>query len=92
MCTGLAHAPVSRALERLFIDGTFVPPETPKYAHAFNPFTGRAWAQAPEASPADVDKPVTAARCALNESWGQFSGAQRADVLRHLARLVEDNV
>ncbi|MCE0762103.1 aldehyde dehydrogenase [Pseudonocardia kujensis] len=50
-----------------------------------NPYTGRTWAEVPDATPADVDAAVTAARAALDGPWGQTTGFDRARLLRNLA-------
>ncbi|HEV7750825.1 MAG TPA: aldehyde dehydrogenase [Baekduia sp.] len=52
---------------------------------ALNPFTGQAWARAPEAGREDVDRAVGAARGALDGPWGAMTGADRAACMRRLA-------
>jgi acyl-CoA reductase-like NAD-dependent aldehyde dehydrogenase len=55
-----------------------------------DPFTGQAWAVVPEASQADVDDAVAAARAALQGPWGTMSGRERAALLRRLGELITE--
>ncbi|RKP53758.1 aldehyde dehydrogenase [Pararobbsia silviterrae] len=55
-----------------------------------NPYTGAPWASVPEASDADVDHAVDAARRAFDTGpWSRYTPQQRAAVLRRLAALIE---
>src|SRR5690606_26205748 len=57
---------------------------------SIDPFTGEAWASVPEATMADVDDAVRAARAAFDDGrWSRLPGAQRAEALRHLADLID---
>ncbi|MFF3573291.1 aldehyde dehydrogenase [Nocardia jiangxiensis] len=59
---------------------------------SINPFDGRAWAQVPLASTADVDDAVAAARRAFDDGpWSQSSPLQRATLLRKFGDLIRDN-
>jgi acyl-CoA reductase-like NAD-dependent aldehyde dehydrogenase len=53
-----------------------------------DPFTGRPWARVPDASAADVDDAVTAARAALGGPWGRLTATQRGKLLRRLGDLI----
>ncbi|HEY2288204.1 MAG TPA: aldehyde dehydrogenase family protein [Streptosporangiaceae bacterium] len=53
-----------------------------------DPFTGRPWARVPDASAADVDDAVTAARAALSGPWGRLTATQRGKLLRQLGDLI----
>jgi aldehyde dehydrogenase (NAD+) len=53
-----------------------------------NPYTGRAWAELPDAGTADVDDAVAAARAALDGEWGALTGFARAALLHRLADLI----
>jgi acyl-CoA reductase-like NAD-dependent aldehyde dehydrogenase len=55
-----------------------------------NPYTGSTWAQVPDGDATDVDAAVTAARDALNGTWGELTGFERATLMRRLAELVEE--
>ncbi|MCE0762915.1 aldehyde dehydrogenase [Pseudonocardia kujensis] len=56
-----------------------------------NPYTGRAWAEIPDAGTEDVDAAVAAARAALDGEWGRTTGFARAALLRRLGDLVGEN-
>jgi (Z)-2-((N-methylformamido)methylene)-5-hydroxybutyrolactone dehydrogenase len=55
---------------------------------SIDPFTGQAWATAPDAGPEDVDLAVAAAQAALEGPWGQMTGRERAALMRRLGDLV----
>jgi aldehyde dehydrogenase (NAD+) len=58
---------------------------------SIDPFTGAAWATAPEASEADVDDAVRAARAAFEGEWGALTGAARGRLLRRLGKLIAES-
>ena len=53
-----------------------------------DPATGEQWGSVPEASPAEVDAAIRAARGAL-PSWAARTPAERADALRRMADAIE---
>jgi aldehyde dehydrogenase (NAD+) len=53
-----------------------------------DPFTGRTWARVPDASAADVDRAVAAARAALNGPWGELTATARGKLLWRLGEIV----
>jgi (Z)-2-((N-methylformamido)methylene)-5-hydroxybutyrolactone dehydrogenase len=53
-----------------------------------DPYTGAPWALVPDASAADVDRAVRAARDALDGPWGEMVGSTRARLLRELGSIV----
>jgi acyl-CoA reductase-like NAD-dependent aldehyde dehydrogenase len=56
-----------------------------------NPYTGKDWATAPEATEVDVARAVGAARRAFDSGgWPQTMPAQRARLLRRLGALIEE--
>jgi acyl-CoA reductase-like NAD-dependent aldehyde dehydrogenase len=55
---------------------------------SIDPYTGEAWATVPEATEADVDDAVAAARAALHGPWGTMSGRERGALLRKLGELI----
>jgi phenylacetaldehyde dehydrogenase len=57
----------------------------------FNPADGTLLAEVPEASAADVDRAVAAARAAMNGPWGDTPGAARTALMLKLADLIEVN-
>ncbi|WP_208869552.1 aldehyde dehydrogenase [Micromonospora cremea] len=56
---------------------------------SIDPFTGQPWASVPEATEADVDDAVAAARVAFDDGrWSRLPGAERGEALRRLADLI----
>jgi aldehyde dehydrogenase (NAD+) len=53
-----------------------------------DPYTGKPWATVPEASKADVDDAVAAARSAFEGPWGALPGNRRGALLRKLGELI----
>ncbi len=55
-----------------------------------DPYEGTEWALIPDATSADVDEAVSAARAALEEGeWGDFTPSKRGEMLERLADLIE---
>ena len=90
-----APAPESRAVVDLkssyglFINGEFVEGT----GHAFksvSPSTEEVLAEISEASEADVDTAVKAARRAYTRTWSKMSGAERAKYLYRIARILQE--
>src|SRR5260370_2823951 len=52
---------------------------------------GERWAFVPEASPADVNEAVAAARAAFEGDWGAMTGPARGRLLRRLAELITES-
>lgn len=56
---------------------------------SLDPYTGEAWASIADATEADIDRAVRAARLAFDEGpWSRFSGKERAACLRRLADII----
>ncbi|HEX3813091.1 MAG TPA: aldehyde dehydrogenase [Mycobacteriales bacterium] len=72
----------------MFIAGGRVPSHTGRTYDSIDPYTGAAWARVPDADAADVDRAVSAARAALNGSWGGLTATQRGALLRRLGDLI----
>jgi len=90
-----APAPESRAIVDLkssyglFIGGEFVDGS----GHAFksvSPATEEVLAEVSEATEADVDRAVAAARRAYTRTWSKMSGAQRSKYLFRIARIIQE--
>jgi aldehyde dehydrogenase (NAD+) len=90
-----APAPESRSIVDikssygLFIDGEFVDGS----GHPFksvSPSSEEVLAEIAEATEADVDRAVKAARKAYENVWGPMPGAQRAKYLYRIARIVQE--
>jgi aldehyde dehydrogenase (NAD+) len=79
-------------LERyeLYIDGVWVKPTPKKYFASINPATGEQLAQVAQASAADVDRAVTAARNAFDTVWSKTSGEERGRYLFRIARILQE--
>ena len=69
-----------------FIDGSFTQPTN--NFESQNPATGEKLAELTQATPADVDRSVTAARNA-QENWERIGGPKRAYYLYAIARLLQ---
>ncbi len=70
---------------RNFIAGQFGPAEPPSAFDKRSPVDNRVIARVAEASRADVDAAVVAARAALHGPWGQLTLADRVDLLHAVA-------
>jgi (Z)-2-((N-methylformamido)methylene)-5-hydroxybutyrolactone dehydrogenase len=77
---------------RMLIGGEWVEARSGKTFESVNPFTGRAWASAPDGDAEDVDAAVRAARAAFDEGpWGRMTGSERGRLMRRLAELISAN-
>ncbi|AKT91862.1 aldehyde dehydrogenase family protein [Campylobacter gracilis] len=75
---------------KLFIDGEFVDAEGGASLDVFNPATGEKISKIADASKADVDRAVTAARKAF-ESFRRTSVYERSALLNKIADVLEQN-
>src|ERR1700686_2562165 len=78
---------------RLLIDGQWV--DGSKKFDTINPASGEVLTQIAEASPADVDRAVDAARRAFEDrsgAWRKLSASERGRLIWKLADLVEKNI
>lgn len=76
----------------MLINGEWVGAADGGTFNSLNPYTGKAWATAPEATKDDVDRAVRAARAAFNSpTWSGATPAYRAKLLRNLGALIEQN-
>ena len=82
--------PAIRPEYGLFIGGKFSRASTGKTFATINPATGKPLAQIAEASAADVDRAVKAARTAYEKVWSKTSGAERGKYLYRMARLIQE--
>lgn len=74
----------------LFINGRFVAPKSGRYFTSINPATEKKLTEIAEASAADVDRAVKAARAAYRNVWGKLSGRERGKYLYRIARLIQE--
>jgi aldehyde dehydrogenase (NAD+) len=91
-----APAPESRDIVALresyglFIDGDFVPGLGDGVFKTISPATEEVLAEVTEASPADVDRAVSAARRAYDQTWSVMPGRERAKYLFRIARIIAE--
>jgi aldehyde dehydrogenase (NAD+) len=91
-----APAPESRDIVALresyglFIDGDFVPGLGDGVFKTISPATEEVLAEVTEASPADVDRAVSAARRAYEQTWSVMPGRERAKYLFRIARIIQE--
>ncbi|GAA4905623.1 aldehyde dehydrogenase (acceptor) [Stackebrandtia albiflava] len=91
-----APAPESRAIVDikpsygLFVNGEFVDPKEGGAFKSVNPATEETLAEIAEASQADVDAAVAAARTAYQKVWGPMPGSERAKYLYRIARIIAE--
>jgi betaine-aldehyde dehydrogenase len=67
--------------DRLYIDGDLVEPAGSGTIDVINPFTEEVAGRVPEATTADVDRAVAAARAAFESDWSRLPVAERAEIL-----------
>ncbi|KAE8990637.1 Aldehyde dehydrogenase [Phytophthora rubi] len=75
----------------LFINNKFTPSASGATFDTFNPATEEKIASISEATTADVDAAVDAARAAFNGPWRTMDAAERGRLLFRLADLIEQN-
>ena len=75
---------------RLFIGGEFVPPEKGRYFNTINPANEEKLARVAEASAADIDKAVAAAREAYTKRWSRLPGRERGKYVYRIARILQE--
>jgi aldehyde dehydrogenase (NAD+) len=76
---------------RMFIGGEWVEARSGETFESVDPFTGRVWAEIPNAGPEDVDAAVRAARAAFDDGpWPRLTGTERARLMRRLADLIAE--
>ena len=74
----------------LFIDGEFVDSEGGEQFSSINPATEKPLAKLTEASTADVDRAVKAARVAYTKTWSKMPGRERGKYIFRIARLIQE--
>lgn len=74
----------------LFINGEFVAPEKGRYFDTINPANEEKLSRVADASEADVDKAVAAAREAYRTTWGRMKPAERGKYIYRIARIMQE--
>lgn len=93
---GLSPAPESTShikLDKeydLFIGGKFVKSPKGKRFDSINPANEKVIAKVTEATAADVDKAVKAARTAYDKYWKNMPGAERGKYIYRIARIMQE--
>lgn len=73
----------------MFIDGQWTHGSSGRQRESLDPYTQKPWARVPEATAADVDAAISAARAAFDRSgWPQTTPQRRAALLRKLGDLL----
>ena len=91
-----APAPESRAIVNLkpsyglFINGEFVDPLDGGHFKTESPSSQEVLAEVSWAGPADIDRAVTAARRAQEDTWGPMPGKERAKYIFRVARIIQE--
>lgn len=75
----------------LFIANESVRAANQEYFPAINPYTGKAWAQVPQASADQVSDAIAAARETYETRWNMTAGYERSKLMLRLAELLEAN-
>ncbi len=74
----------------LFINGDFVSPEKGRYFDTINPANEEKLSRVADASAADVDKAVKAARKAYSSTWSRMKPAERGKYIYRIARIIQE--
>jgi aldehyde dehydrogenase (NAD+) len=83
--------PVERQQYRLYIDGDWVEASTDDEVEVVNPATEEIIGRVPQASVADVDRAVRAARRAFDDGpWPRLTPRARSDALLRFSQIVAD--
>jgi len=83
------HVKLAKRYE-LFINGEFTAPNEGKYFDTVNPATEAKLAEVAEASEADVDRAVKAARKAYENVWSKMPARERGKYLYRIARIIQE--
>jgi (Z)-2-((N-methylformamido)methylene)-5-hydroxybutyrolactone dehydrogenase len=74
---------------QLRVGGKSVDPLSGAWFETQNPYTGKTWAEIPQANAPDVDRAVQAAHLAFTEgAWAEMSASQRGVLLHRLGDLI----
>jgi len=74
----------------LFINGKFVAPQSKKYFDTINPAKETRIASVAEASQADVDAAVKAARTVYDKVWSKMPARERGKYIYRIARIMQE--
>ena len=96
--TGWSYAPAPESKSAasiakqydLFINGEWQKPLSKKYFDTINPATEEKLSEVAEASPADVNKAVHAARDAYDRVWKKMPAKERGKYVFRIARMIQE--
>ncbi len=74
----------------LFIDGKFTAPKSGAYFDTINPANEKTLASVAQASKADVNRAVKAARGAYDNVWSKMKAAERGKYIYRIARIIQE--
>ncbi|MCW3039145.1 MAG: Betaine-aldehyde dehydrogenase [Solirubrobacterales bacterium] len=85
------HAPTDVTYDALFVGGEWTAPATDRRIEVVSPSTGRPVGAVPEATEADGDRAVAAARAAFDDpaGWSTWAPEDRRDAIERLAVALE---
>ena len=75
--------------DRIYIGGQLVEPSGSTKIDVINPFTEEVAGRVPEATTADVDRAVAAARQAFESDWSRMAVAERAEILARASQGIQ---
>lgn len=75
--------------DRIYIGGQLVEPSGSTTIDVVNPFTEEVAGRVPEATTADVDRAVAAARQAFESDWSRMAVAERAEILARASQGIQ---
>ncbi len=79
-----------KVYDKLFIGGEFVAPQGTETIEVINASTEEVAGRTPEASTADIDRAVGAARKAFDEGpWARTSAIERAEMIQRLSKAIQ---
>ena len=82
-----------KSYDTFFIGNEWIKPSSNSVLEVINPFTEETIATAPEATEADIDAAVAAARKAFDHGpWPRMTPAERANCMEQLSELLKANV
>jgi aldehyde dehydrogenase (NAD+) len=86
-----AFVSADRSTKRLFIDGNWIAAASGRTFPSVNPSTGQDLCEIAEGDAEDVERAVSAARRALDGTWGRTTPLERQNLLLALADLVQEH-
>jgi acyl-CoA reductase-like NAD-dependent aldehyde dehydrogenase len=73
---------------QMLIGGKWVDPASGEWFESVNPYTAKPWALVPRGSKDDVDRAISAAKCAFQGEWRKLTATARGALLHKFGELV----